>query len=322
MDKLNLTTDDFLVYTEFLRGFHSPEPRLVKDFNMLKAFKASNSICICGNGDSLINSLERHQPLKDSDLVGTSALIAYRRSPTFIFHEPMGSNTGFDMKIGSKYLVMIDNIIQSHLTALLQERSDIAVLENPQLADPEATDYHPYLNPNLSAENAYWPPYYFVEEHDNSSILISLKEYAEVGVPAILNFRCSLIRALSLSYILEYKTINFAGLDPSSPNYWYTEHYQNQILYQGVNLQLKHLFKLYGQLVNTSSSNRKMHEGELYESDFSMNKSIWFVISVLDKWARNLGRTIPTINYYGSDPNTIGYINTVTKANRVNVFND
>ena len=71
--------------------------------------------------------------------------------------------------------------------------------------------------------NGIYPNYYFVDELDQFTTIRSLRYYFMSGQHLVrpLNYRCSMIRSISLCTLMGYKDITIAGLNPSIGGAWY-----------------------------------------------------------------------------------------------------
>ena len=167
--------------------------------------------------------------------------------------------------------------------------NSLATLSSMRLSDDSFTNVNVFINPQYSELGMYicpnpqhsiYPDYFFVNESSRSSILSDLRSFRDLhkhGSKKILNFKCSVIRALSLAKSYGYHDACIVGLDPSNPGYWWYEYdsplYDLNCVYsryaRDMHLNLKALY----------SSHRRTHPGN-YKS-FGFPESIALVSSLL-----------------------------------------
>jgi hypothetical protein len=283
----------------------------------LLSLKKSRLALVCGSGPSLLDFVHTKGGLDQYDVIGTSHTALLDQVHGTLFYEPIFSGEGINPNFGDIYLAISEACLQSHIAAAISSlKSKLTILINPQFPSVRTADSFAYLTPLLDISVAYLPPYFFVNESNDARILCDLRRYAQSSHDALLNFRCSMVRALSLCYLLEYEEIILTGLDPSSPNYWYTLPEAKDLFNPKIGSHLMHLCALKGELI-AADATRTEHEGEYYSSYFGMNFSIWFAIRILDLWAKNRGSRLPTILYYGHDHKSLNYLKEARLESRI-----
>ena len=198
------------------------------------------------------------------------------------------------------------------LTQLTQTATNTTFIVNPQIPSHALDSTTAYLNPlPRNVANAYFPDYFFVNELRSETILTSLRSYKEVFTNCILNFRCSIVREISLAFLLGYQRIIITGLDPSSPAFWYTN--QDARLRDGLSDVLLNLLDVRKAMSATSLDGRTRHEGEMQQGQKtnifdSQSYCIWFTLRMLiSLYSRNQDYK-PEVIYLGSDYTCHQYI--------------
>ena len=114
--------------------------------------------------------------------------------------------------LGSIDQVILDYLLFFSVTRHLCTSSNVkSIIHNPNYPLFPELEIHPFINPLVSKIPSYCPPYFFVAEQDDKCILDSLRVFSQIRKALLLNFRCSIIRALSLGYILGYEHITLVG---------------------------------------------------------------------------------------------------------------
>ena len=196
-----------------------------------------------------------------------------------------------------------------------------SIIHNPNYPLFPELEIHPFINPLVSKIPSYCPPYFFVAEQDDKCILDSLRVFSQIRKALLLNFRCSIIRALSLGYILGYEHITLVGLDPSSPYHWYTiESVNNQDYWlPEIDSYIFHLIDIKRQILLSPINGRTMHEGDLPSKGyFTFTNSIFSAIRSLDIYAQKNHLLIPTISVVSSDQSILQSINQCHLTKRIN----
>jgi hypothetical protein len=286
--------------------------------------KKNDTVIIAGSGPSL--SLIESPLLADVafDLIGTVNTVMLKREPSFLFfestdiaHLPDGPSS-----TGSLKLFYYDAAMSIEFLRILRCRSSIKIILNPMFPVARLSPLVSYFTPLPKGCNATLPRYYYINESNDELILRGLKDYIDYPHSSILNFRCSMVRALSLAFELGYDKIILLGLDPSSPLHWYSSDGFEDLICGEVDDIMIDLLVGRRALHKANLSGRIKHEGEFYaNTNFGMNASIWFSIAVLDARRKALGKfNSPDITYMGSDSSSLDYISYYTKRNRVSVI--
>jgi len=95
------------------------------------------------------------------------------------------------------------------------------ILMNLQFAPSFRGFQNGYLDPLNPDSNALLLPYYFINESTDAHILEGLKCFKDTSSQHVLNFRGSIVRALSLGYMCQYDKIIVTRLDLRRP--WKTQ---------------------------------------------------------------------------------------------------
>ena len=291
--------------------------------NLIQA-KNHDTVVIAGSGPSVNFIAHPFLAGLAFDLIGTANTAMLKKEPNFLFfesidiaHLPVGASSS-----GSQMLHYYCAAMELELLRILRTKSNIKIILNPMLPAAQLSPSVSYFTPLPRGCTATLPQYYFINESNDELILRGLRAYVDYSQSAILNFRCSMVRALSLAFELGYDNIILLGLDPSSPLHWYSSDDFETLICEEVDDIMIDLLTGRRELHKANLSGRMKHEGEFYENtNFGMNASIWFSIAVLDARRKALGNfKPPTITYMGSDPLTLDYISYYTKGNRVTLI--
>jgi hypothetical protein len=286
--------------------YHNNQPTVLPTLTKLQAYKNSAHLVVAGSGPSLV--MRPGLLSSSNDIAGTSSLSLLDCQIAYLFYEALPTLSGKDATLGSVDQVILDYLlfvsISNHLCSSHSIRS---ILLNPQYPLYPNIDIHPFINPLNTAIPSYIPSYFFIGEADNTAIVDGLRAFVHSKPTCLLNFRCSLIRALSLGYLLKYEYITLVGIDPCSPFHWYTQQSLDNCPHLScLAPELRHLIELKRQFLHTPFNKRRMHEGDLGEKGFySFSHSILHAIRALDSHAMRNSLPLPHISFLSTDQSLV-----------------
>jgi len=174
------------------------------------------------NGPNLLSEHSK-KLCSQSDIIGfSSGIFIDFIKPRYFFHEPWES-------IPSAY----SHQVQYDLYQTLFLTMEIPILES-LIARAQQTEFYviqnqqPFPDYFLSfpdESKKYTCQFYFCDETSFVSGHRSCIPYIQQRLwktGCLLNYRCSLIRAFTLSLSLGYHKIYIVGLNPSTPHYWFS----------------------------------------------------------------------------------------------------
>ena len=313
----------YLRYVESLRSFY-PGCKPC-DLREVFKYKSNRSVFVCGNGPSLIRAnIEKYNNI---DYIGTKALITHLvAEKSFIFYETNIINNNHLGDFNSKecsqndYItrMILIQVFMTYIHMLLGKVIPRTIIVNPQIPRNPFEGKYAFFQPfPLPIEiNTCFLPYFVINEIDDQSITSGLRQYILMSPHALLNFKCSMVRAISFAYLAGYQEIYISGLDPSSSSYWYL---QPNAPYNAQSIQsmndifptLKNIYELTNLPENDAIKK--------WKGFYSFNKSIWVSIKVHDALFRRLGKTLPKIKYVGSDPMVLSNINEARLEKRISI---
>ena len=158
------------------------------------------------------------------------------------------------------------------------------------------------------------PQYTFINESDILSIRSDLKSYfASIhDKPSLLNFRGSIIRQISLAFLLDYEQIYICGLDFDLPNsYWYTCELESGDLFRFSKLNNNIVEKniaIYSKILNSNMLSSFNALSEDPTGLLSHNNSILATLVRFRNWSLSLRSYCPKIIFLNTSSFMQDYI--------------
>lgn len=282
-----------------------PESPIVKSVSELLVFKASNNITIFGNGPSALPLLSKYiYNCHRHDISGTSALSLlkipeitfYLTEPYFLMNEYIEINSQESISNYSIHLLL------SHewICAASKATNIKCILPNPQFP----SNQHGYIE-TVRSPFLHVPDWTFINESSDTLIDHGLDLYFMQPKKSmkILNFRGSIIRQISLSFILGYKTINLVGIDPSISSYWYTSDPSSilGLLKDNYHETCSNLFVKLGQLLNKQSDPSQAIGSGLDHNTFGKYEFTRSIFVIVKKYLLHSDFSSTYFSYRGSD---------------------
>ena len=285
------------------------------DLLLFRKFKKSDDLCIVGNGPSSeYISTDFKSQLESSDVVGFSLALFSNLNLTYYFHEPVHLVPHAPPKFHNTY-EYTQHIILYHLLremcTVLDNSSQIAAICNPHFPK----DRFGYWN--MPKRRLLLPPYHFINEVDDATILQELKAYVNhFPVAKLLNFRGSMIRAISLGYLLGYNRILITGYDPSSPSCWYSNK-DSRLFANDLSQDLRR------DILNLSLARiNSRNEFDVRSCFFTLPRAVLYAIRVLDSALLRINRPLPRISFLTTCSRTKELLDETRLSGRLESFYD
>lgn len=282
-----------------------PESPIVKSVSELLVFKASNIITIFGNGPSALDLLLKYiYNSHRHDISGTSVLSLlkipeitfYLTEPYFLLNEYIELNSQESLSNYSIHLLLTHEWI----CAASKATNIKCILPNPQFPSNQYGYIEAVRSPFL-----YVPDWTFINESSDALIDHGLDIYfmQPKKLMKILNFRGSIIRQISLSFILGYRTINLVGIDPSICSYWYISDPSSilGLLKDNYHERCSNLFAKMGQLLSTQSDPRQAFGSGLHHNTIGKYEFTRSIFVVVKKYLSHSDFSSTYFCYRGSD---------------------
>ena len=240
-----------------------------------------SSIFVCGNGPSL-NYLS--PLLSDSSIpvLCMGQAVFSNLLPSIFVFEP--KQLRYDSEMAASFesrgnVGITEWIVANSLATLSSLRlSSDNFSSSKVFVNPQHSELGMYVCPN--PRGSIYPDYFFVDESSSASILEGLRSFRELhrqGSSKILNFKCSVIRALCFAKASGFKEAVLVGLDPSSSGYWWYDYASP--LYDLSCPYVRYAREMHVNLRSLYSSHRRSHPGN-YKT-FGFPESISIVSRIL-----------------------------------------
>jgi len=283
-----------------------------------KYFTMSDQVCIFGEGPS-IGKLPDEILLGDLNRFGVGYLPYTKISYDIMLHEPIACTNLYNDFTGSG--IDRNKLLNNRNSAAMDGILPIAMVDNKPnvvVLNPEfVRDTNGYFS--VYHEDMYALPLYFINERSRVDALEDLKKYflSNYAYSTVLNYRCSIVRMISLAFILRYPTIMFTGLDPSLPQYWYTDCSSIERLCNTSKPHILQFQKIASQLSvfrkewTCFVSPEGVKEGGYCDFDkldpFDFTCAFFLVIKALLRKNSSIGYQ-PRLQYYGDDAHVLNLI--------------
>jgi hypothetical protein len=281
-------------------------------------FKPCNQVCILGEGPS-VGSLPDEILYGNTNRFGVGYLPFSNLHFNIMLHEPIActhlyndfknSKPDRNAMLNHRNGAAMDGMLP---LAMLANKPDIVIL-NPEFP----RDANGYFS--IYDQDMHVLPLYFINESSRYVALTQIKQYLQSNshYNTVLNYRCSIIRMVSLAFLLRYPTIIFSGIDPSMPDYWYTNahatsrlcnkdlHHVSQFI--RIASQLRHFRKEWTCFVSPQNQENGGYCNQSNFDIFDFTVAFFLVIKSLLRKHEESGYR-PHLIYYGNDSHVLQII--------------
>lgn len=267
---------------------------------MPQNFKRMKDICtICGNGPSL---LKYTSEITDHDIITMNTGIFLNMSPSIYIYEPIPMISHNTTHAFGQPGYLNDNFdYEAILRIIFYAMSEAATNISPSkiLVNPNQ-DIMGYINPLRNFNSCRIPAFFsFNEEEKTMYGYWLLHFFRNLASNHVLNFRGSIIRALSIALTLRYPVISFTGLDPSRYKYWWEE--ESAISF--ISPSHRHLEDHFNAITKLRPINQVKYDSEVgLFANAPMSFCLRITLLAAKRIAQEKNKKFPSIIYYGNDP--------------------
>lgn len=145
-----------------------------------------------------------------------------RINPNIYFYEPFNNLENSLVKPVEVLWRCIDALNVSEANKILNKNKTGCIIS------PQPFQKYSILPVSTITRDSDW---FYVNESSLTTGIRGFRKYLKEIKSSnflLLNYRCTLFRAISVAIVMDYETISIIGLDPSTPDYWF----MNQSLFE------------------------------------------------------------------------------------------